>query len=173
MGRDKALVPVEGVPMAGHAAAALEGAGCNPVLAVGGDAAALEALGLVTVPDGWPGEGPLGGVITALAACTYAEMVVVVACDTPWLRAATIRRLVAALDDHPEAVVAVASTDRVEPLCAAWRRSGAPAVVAAFHAGERRIHAVLATLPCLRVVVDAAELRNVNGPGDVPGDVPG
>ncbi|MBK9970940.1 MAG: NTP transferase domain-containing protein [Acidimicrobiaceae bacterium] len=68
MGRDKALVPVHGAPMVMHVVSALRSAGCDPVQAIGGDAPALAALGLDVVGDGHPGEGPLGGVITALAA---------------------------------------------------------------------------------------------------------
>ena len=61
MGRDKATLPVDGVPMAARVADALRRAGAEPVLAVGGDQAALEALGLTWVADRHPGEGPSGG----------------------------------------------------------------------------------------------------------------
>ena len=37
MGRDKATLPVDGVPMAARVADALRRAGAEPVLAVGGD----------------------------------------------------------------------------------------------------------------------------------------
>ena len=67
MGRDKSLLPVHGAPMVMHVVSALRSAGCDPVQAIGGDAPALAALGLDVVGDGHPGEGPLGGVITALA----------------------------------------------------------------------------------------------------------
>ena len=44
MGQDKATLPVDGVPMAARVAGALRRAGAEPVLAVGGDQTALEAL---------------------------------------------------------------------------------------------------------------------------------
>jgi molybdopterin-guanine dinucleotide biosynthesis protein A len=68
MGRDKALLPVGGVPMALRVADALRAAGADEVVAVGGDATALAALGLTVVPDDHPGVGPLAAIVTALAA---------------------------------------------------------------------------------------------------------
>jgi molybdopterin-guanine dinucleotide biosynthesis protein A len=66
MGRDKAFVVVDGEPMVVRVARALRGAGADEVVAVGGDEARLSALGLAHLPDDHPGEGPLGGVLTAL-----------------------------------------------------------------------------------------------------------
>jgi molybdopterin-guanine dinucleotide biosynthesis protein A len=66
MGRDKALVEVDGLPMASRVAAALTAAGCRSAVAVGGDAAVHARLGLSSVPDRWPGEGPLGAIVTVL-----------------------------------------------------------------------------------------------------------
>jgi molybdopterin-guanine dinucleotide biosynthesis protein A len=171
MGRDKAFVVIDGTPMARRVADALTAAGCAPVVAVGGDGDALARIGLDTIPDGWPGEGPVGGVITALRSST-ADIVVVVACDTPWLDAATVTALLEVLVHHPSAVAAVARTDRVEPLCAVWRRSVLPMVEAAFDGGERRLHRVLSsmptTMPVAMVPVPDDVLRNVNAPADVP-----
>ncbi|MEY4339679.1 MAG: hypothetical protein RLZ14_1529, partial [Actinomycetota bacterium] len=61
MGRDKATLPFRGVPMGARVAAALRGAGCEPVVAVGGGEALLAPLGLEVVPDLVPGIGPIGG----------------------------------------------------------------------------------------------------------------
>jgi molybdopterin-guanine dinucleotide biosynthesis protein A len=167
MGRDKAFVEVDGVPMARRVADALADAGCDSVEAVGGDAPGLAALGLVTVPDGWPGEGPVGGVLTALEHWPDADAVVVVACDLPHLTAHTIRALVAALAAAPGALAGVAFTDRVEPLCVGWRPAASVSLRAALEAGERRLHVVLATLPIVTVPVDLQDLANVNAPSDL------
>ena len=94
MGADKAMIRVDGVAMARRVADALLDAGCSPVIAVGGDAAELGRLGLVGVDDEFPGEGPLGGVLTALSLGAPA---VVLACDLPNIRAATVSALIAAL----------------------------------------------------------------------------
>ena len=169
MGRDKAFVEIDGVPMARRVADALVSAGCSPVVAIGGDADGLATLGLPVVADGWPGEGPVGGVRTALGEFPDAAAVVVVACDTPWLEGSAVAALVRALLDDPVAMVAVAHTDRVEPLCASWRPSALSAVANAMDAGERRLHAVVAALPSCSVPLVPSVLRNVNAPTDVPG----
>ena len=65
MGRDKALLEIEGIPMARRVAEVMRLAGCIPVFAVG---PARLAAGLDVVSDDHPGEGPLGGILTALRA---------------------------------------------------------------------------------------------------------
>lgn len=165
MGRDKAFVEVDGVPMVRRVADALAAAGCSPVLTVGGDAARLAALGLDRVDDRWPGEGPLGGILTALDA-TRADTVVV-ATDLPFLDGATIASLVAAAAADPLADAVVATTDRLEPLCALWRARSAQPLRAAFERGERAVHLAAEGLRLVRVRVDAGAVVNVNRPGDL------
>jgi molybdopterin-guanine dinucleotide biosynthesis protein A len=75
MGVDKATIPVDGVAMARRVADALAAAGCSPVSAIGGDPAELGRLGLDTVIDRYPGDGPLGGILTALAVQAPAAVV--------------------------------------------------------------------------------------------------
>ena len=178
MGRDKALLPVAGVPMARRVADALGEAGCSPVLAVGGDAGALAALGLPVVADGWPGEGPLGALATVadtMAARGWAHRdAVVVACDLPWLDAATVWRLIDATAGETAgaqvgAQVVCARTDRIEPLCARWSPPALAAARELFLAGDRSVAAALAQLQVLPIDVDAAALRNANSPSDLPG----
>lgn len=167
MGRDKALVPVDGAPMAQRVAAVLDAAGVAEVAFVGG---ADRGLGRRHVADQFPGEGPLGGVVTALGALD-GDLVIVVACDLPWLDTGTLNRLV---DGLGTADVAFACTDRREPMCALWRRARAlPVLTASFAAGERAIHRALDGLVVVDVTVEARPLTNVNTPDDLgpaPGD---
>ena len=165
MGQDKALLPVEGVPMVLRVVAALVAGRCRPQCAVGGDRRRLEALDLEVLADEYPGEGPLGGVITVLSRYSAAAVVVVVACDLPYLSAVSVRRLVAALDGHD---VAVARAGSAQPVCAAWRPSCAASLRLQFAAGERRLSAVLQTLNVIEVDVNAQDLANLNTPGDLP-----
>lgn len=171
MGTDKSLLEVDGVPMAQRVAATLRRAGCTEVIAVGGSPA-LVALGLDVVADGWPGEGPLGGTVTALRAHPAATAVVVVACDLPWLTAPTIRALVAALESAgADVAAAIAVADRRQPSCAVWRPSALPAVAALFDSGERRLRAAFEPLRVVEVAVDDHDLRNVNTPSDLTGSL--
>lgn len=165
MGRDKATLPVDGVAMVDRVAAALSVA-CDDVVAIG--PAAL-AGAQDAVADLYPGEGPVGGVITALReadrrGCSHA---VVAACDLAFLDAPTVRQLVDAAREHVGGAITVARTDRIEPLCAVWPVSASAAVEAAFAGGERAMHRVLATLTVAEVDVRAGALRNVNTPADL------
>ena len=63
---------------------------------------ALAALGLVPVPDRWPGEGPLGGLATALAAVGEGDRLVLAPCDLLHPLASLVEILVAPLTTHPE-----------------------------------------------------------------------
>lgn len=164
MGRDKATLLVDGLAMAVRVAAALRAGGCARVTAIGGDAVALAALGLDVVPDDHPGDGPLGGILTALDACADAEAVMVVSCDLPWLTAATVRAVAGAIGDHD---AAVAVGDRTEPLCTVWRSSAAIAIRSSFTAGERAVHRMLSALNVADVAVDPASVCNVNAPADL------
>lgn len=166
MGRTKALVTVDGRAMAARVADAVAAGGCEPVVVVGGDADELGPLGLAVVADLAPGEGPVGGVLTALAEAHRrgAPAAVVVACDLPWLTPATVHRLVAAAGADR---VACARTSRLEPLCAVWPATAHRAVQAAFADGVRAMHVLLDRIGHVDVAVDAAELRNINTPADL------
>ncbi len=165
MGRDKALLEVDGRAMAGRVAEVLREAGAAPVVAVGGDGAALRALGLDWWPDRFPGEGPLGGVLSAFEALAERELVAVLATDLPALTSAVVRRLLGSLGLHD---AAVAATDRPEPLCSVWRRKACePVLTAAFDGGERAVHRAMAGLDLVLVAVDGHLLRNINLPGDI------
>lgn len=161
MGADKATIPVAGVAMARRVADTLIAAGCSPVVAIGGDAVELSRLGLEYVPDEFPGEGPLGGVLTALA---IGSPVVVVACDLPNLRPETLTGLTEALGDHD---AAVARSDRAEPLCAVWSNGAASTLRARFQAGERAMQRVITGLDIAWVTVPATDLANINTPIDL------
>jgi molybdopterin-guanine dinucleotide biosynthesis protein A len=157
MGTDKALLAVGGVPMAGRVVATMRSAGAGDVLAVGGDAARLSVLGVRVVADLEPGQGPLAGIISALDAADD-EVVVVSACDMPWLEPAHLRMLVDALDDADVADVAVgAAGGRLQPLLAAWRARARPQLREAFDRGERAPRRVLPEMSC--AVVELGEGR--------------
>ena len=51
MGVDKATLALDGVAMGRRVADALQGAGCDPVMAIGADVIQLDVLGLPGVPD--------------------------------------------------------------------------------------------------------------------------
>jgi molybdopterin-guanine dinucleotide biosynthesis protein A len=185
MGRDKALLEVDGEPMAVRVARALREAGATDVVCVGGAGGALRALGLMTIDDAEPGAGPLGGVITALSALTVAAdvaavpgaIVVVLGCDLVRPDAAAITATVSGLvhgREHdgasPAALVAVPVVDdRRQWMHGAWRATALPVLEAAFAAGERAIHRAV---PADRVAdvhgVEPLSVADADAPRDLP-----
>ena len=198
MGRDKALVEVDGRPMAVRVAEALAAAGAADVVAVGGDAGRLRAHGLTTVPDRWPGAGPLGGILTALGheaagddtddgdagnggnggdagpgEGPAADIVLVAGCDlvapSPDAMAATVAALAA---DPAAAVATPVLAGRRRWDQAAWRRSRARDALAwQFEAGERAVHSSVAGARLAVVDVHglAAEaLADADTPAELP-----
>lgn len=171
MGTDKAFVLLDGRPLVSLVVDAVRGAGIVSVVVVGGDTHRLEALGLTVVRDDLPGEGPLGGILTALSEARRRglDTVFVASCDVPRLTSAVVVELLAALEDAA-ADVAVAVTTRPEPLCAAWSVSRCAAVVqSAFESGERSVIAALAGLTQVSVAVEPGVLVNLNRPRDLEG----
>ncbi|HEY5267099.1 MAG TPA: molybdenum cofactor guanylyltransferase [Acidimicrobiales bacterium] len=134
MGREKALLTVAGVSMASRVSRAMLDAGAKEVFAVGGDAETLDVLGLRVVPDQTPHEGPLAGVIAALGAASQ-DVVVVTACDMPWIRADHVTGLIDALDRFE--VVVSAADGELQPLHAVWTRGVLEKIEVAFRSGER------------------------------------
>lgn len=136
MGRDKALLPVKGIPMATRVAQSMLAAGANEVVVVGGDAELLAGLGLRHVADQTPHEGPLAGIIAALRNASE-SLVVVTACDMPWIGARQVAGLVEAIGDAD--VVVSAANGQLQPLHAAWKRTALAELETAFDAGERSV----------------------------------
>jgi molybdopterin-guanine dinucleotide biosynthesis protein A len=157
--------------MARRVAAAAVDAGADEVVAVGGSLPPGFWSGR-TVEDRHPGEGPLGGVVTALGVVPT-DVVLVVACDllnpSPKAMAATVDALV----ERPDGDVALPTRDGIPQWHhAAWRRRSLVPLAAVFDAGERSLHgAVSATgLVVVRLAdVDATALVDADTPSDLRG----
>lgn len=170
MGTDKANYEVDGSPMAVRVAEAARLAGADEILMVGGTAARAKKLPGVWKKDAFPGEGPLGGVITALKAAAH-DSVVVLSCDMPFITDAVVTSLVRALDD---AQASVGRTDRLNWLCAAWSKQECLATLqSVWKRDERAVHRAAVLLDVAEVPVPAVAVRNINEPGDLLGDVEG
>jgi molybdopterin-guanine dinucleotide biosynthesis protein A len=168
MGRDKALLPFHGRPLAAAIAAIVQEAAGSAALI--GDPALAAATGFPVLPDLFPGEGPLGGILTALRAGT-ADWNLVTACDMPALTPDFLRRLFEAAEaGDPGVLLPVAPAGRPEPLCAVWHRRALSPLEIAFAAGTRKVTDALRGLHVVRYpCAEVTPFQNVNTPEDWSG----
>jgi molybdopterin-guanine dinucleotide biosynthesis protein A len=143
-------------------------------------AAQTASLTIRRVADRWPGEGPLGGILSAFASTTAME-ILVVAVDLPWLSVDSLRALCLTpmvLVDKPSGDEPAASTakgskaskqkaeerpadcvmtlhqERLQPLHARYTRRCESLMATQFAAGERSI---------VRCQLDVGEHRTSDG----------
>src|SRR5208283_134606 len=98
-------------------------------------------LGYGFLRDAWPGQGPLGAILSVLGR-TRAESNLIVACDMPRLTAAFLERLMDAMEaaaTRADVIAAAGPAVRIQPLCAVWHRCAHASVERAFAAGERSV----------------------------------
>jgi molybdopterin-guanine dinucleotide biosynthesis protein A len=166
MGGDKALLEVDGRPLIAFPLAALEGAGAASIAIVGGDPRPLAGVGYPVVGDLHRGAGPLGGILTALAAAEH-DVVVVLACDQPAVTPSLVRTLVDALDTGATAAVPLVA-GVLQPMTAAFRRDALPDLRRRFDAGERAVHRALDALCVERVTgLDPVLFIDLDSPDDL------
>ena len=159
MGRDKAQLPFRGGTLCAAVADAVREAAGTAIL-VGNPA-------LGGIPDRYPGEGPLGGILTALDH-TSAEWNLIVACDLPQLTAGFLRRLLDAAEAAGcDALLPHSAGGRPQPLCAVYRRSTRQVLEERFRTGTRKVTLALEGLGVHRLEVsEVLQFQNVNTPED-------
>lgn len=164
MGTDKATFEVDGIAMANRVMSAAIEAGAAQTLIIGGTQARSKALTGDWKKDSFPGEGPLGGVITALKHAEH-DAVVVLSCDMPFITSAVIQSLVRGLDD---AQATVGRTDRLNWLCAAWSKSECFVTLqSVWKRNERAVHRAAVLLDVAEIPVPAVAVRNINTLADL------
>lgn len=165
MGRDKALLPFRGRPLVESVARAVEVAAGSAILV--GDSARLGPTAYHTIPDLYPGEGPLGGILTALHHST-ATWNLLTACDMPELSADFLSSLLAAAEESgADVLVPAGPSGRPEPLCAVYRDAARAELARAFDAGVRKVTEAFGGLRTVRIAVpEFKPFQNVNTPED-------
>lgn len=163
MGRDKALLPVGGVPMALLQARKLERV-CGRASFVGKEPGPLGGTDVPFVSDGTDERAALHGLVAALEAAG-GETVLVLAADVPRVPEPLLAALLD-LASRSGATAVVPTVDgHPQPLCAAWTARALPALRAAVASGDLS----------LRRAVDAAgalvlsEEETSRLPGYAPG----
>ncbi|HEX3746005.1 MAG TPA: molybdenum cofactor guanylyltransferase [Bryobacteraceae bacterium] len=166
MGRNKALLSSHGRTLSqvvGDAVRAVAGS-----VAMVGGSPETTAVRVGFVPDLYPGEGPLGGILSALRD-SAAEWNLIAACDMPALKIDFLSQLMERAEHSQSmAVIPAGPSGRLEPLCAAYHRNAAAGLQAAFDRGIRKIAAALAEIPAntWQVPEELSCFQNVNTPED-------
>jgi molybdopterin-guanine dinucleotide biosynthesis protein A len=162
MGRDKALLPIEGSLLVERTAEWVRAAAGNVTLI--GAPGRYAHLGIPVMPDLVEGAGPISGLHTALKT-TRADWNLVVACDMPGLTAAFLNDLLAAAKQLGCDCLAPQTDSGLHPLCAVYHRRAADAVEFAIQHKYLKMHDLLKSLGAVSwPVADASLLENVNTP---------
>lgn len=149
-GTDKALAEIAGKTMLQRTGELLECV-CDQVCIIAA-AGKYDGTPWKVIEDGWPGEGPLGGILTALQHLKAQRMdssgdhphgqphwAMILGCDLPFMN----RDFLAFLKERAllsrAQVLAPESSSGLEPLCACWRADALWSVEQSFDAGVRKV----------------------------------
>jgi molybdopterin-guanine dinucleotide biosynthesis protein A len=158
-GTDKALVRLGGKTMLERTGELLAGV-CHDVTVIAPAGKYADSRWPV-LADRWPGEGPLGGILTALHSlqassppdrfftmvhgpCPFA---IILSCDMPFLTKEFLAFLKHRALSSQALVIVPESSGRLEPLCACWSLHSASAIQAAFDVGGRKVTEAMKHVP--------------------------
>ncbi len=162
MGRDKALLQLEGETLVARALRSLAGV-CADV-AIAGGAPELERLGRVIV-DGHPGCGPLGGIVAALEASTH-EWNCFLAVDVPFVPLSVWQTLLARAEAGDAVAVLAEANGFPQPLVGVYAKRALPVLREHLEAGSLKVMQVLRAAGRVELVgfQQTEWFRNVNTP---------
>lgn len=172
MGQDKAHLLVNGTPLIELVAQAVTPLTPSEILIVGGDPDLVELTSTPSrhIADSYPGEGPLGGIISGLSTLKRrgCQHVLTLACDLPALEARALHHL------HKEAVATDA--DVCIPLCegrrqwhvAVWNTRSLSPLLDSFSSGNRAVWRGAEQLrQTLTISADTRQIVDLDSPRDV------
>jgi molybdopterin-guanine dinucleotide biosynthesis protein A len=169
MGRDKALLDLDGRPFIEHIANTLR-AVFEHVIIVSGHKSEYEFLMMPIYQDLYKDCGPLAGIYTALVKANNAATFIA-SCDIPFLSTSFIHYVIER-DRHNDVTV-VLGGNSLEPLCGLYKKSCIPIIKKQLQEGEYAVRACLKKLhtTILSPPIDAPRnrvhpLMNINTPRD-------
>lgn len=119
------------------------------------------------VEDNWPGQGPLGGIITALMDAQARKhrqtWCLVIGCDMPFLTQEWLRVLAERAFASGAGVVTARSTLGLEPLCACWHTRATSKLQYALEDGVRKVTEAMKRIET--EVIDEKEWKRFDSTG--------
>jgi molybdenum cofactor guanylyltransferase len=155
MGRDKAWLTLDGVPLVEHVARRVLPLADELLLSTNSPDRFPPLLRRLPPPaqlvwDENPGLGPLGGIFAGLSAASH-DLVLVLAVDMPFVHIGLLHYMARLAGDYQAVVPRVPTEDPTtslpEPLCAFYRRSCLATIAAHLATGQ---HQVVSFLPAVR-----------------------
>jgi molybdopterin-guanine dinucleotide biosynthesis protein A len=162
MGRDKALLMLEGRTLVERALGKLESVCSSTAIAGGGSD--LAGFGRM-VTDGVPGCGPLGGIVAALESSEF-DWSIFLPVDVPLVSVELVRGLAERCVGSEAVAVLVRVHGRVEPLCGGYSRRALPGLREALGAGRLKVTAGVEGAGVVEYfdVEDGDQFANLNTP---------
>ena len=170
MGFDKALLEINGEPLISKVADSLNRAGVMNLMIVGGDSEAFTLLGHDCLTDEYPGEGPLGGIITALNHFKNKgkKHVLIVACDLPNISEDLISKMIEHSIQEPKSIIVPLVEGHLQWMHVLWPTGVLPTLLKSFSNGVRAPWRASKDLPLLRVEeIDPQVLFDIDRPEDL------
>lgn len=168
-GVDKGLVSFKGKPMVAHVLERLQPQVDEILVNANRETETYASFGHRVIPDAIGGfAGPLAGLHCGMAAASN-ELVATVPCDSPFLPADLVARLLSALLEN-DADLAVAKTGmQPHPVFCLCRRSLLPNLTQFLEGGGRKIDAWYANVKTVEVPFDdkAESFANINTPEEL------
>ena len=153
MGIDKSMLPMNGQSIIENICEQLHGS-FQQILISANDTDKFAFLGYEVIQDRLPGQGPLMGIASALAASAN-ELNFIVACDIPHIRLPFIRKMLSlAARSNADIVVPMSRDGLCEPLYAVYRKSVLDVMNEALSRDRRKLSDVFA-----RCQVEYVELK--------------
>ncbi len=137
--QDKGLVNYKGHPMVSYAIAALTAVADQSIINANRNREQYQMFGLPVVPDQTDSfDGPLAGVLTAMI-YTDAEVLIVVPCDSPLIKAEHLQKLLATRAENAADVAVAFDGKRLHPVFLALKTSLKSGLQDYLASGERKI----------------------------------
>jgi len=138
MGQDKALLDVNGQTLLARMVAVASAV--TSEVAVVGNADKFAQFGRV-IEDAYPGHGPLAGIHTALTSSEN-DLNLILGVDLVFMRPEFLKFMIGIAEESPAHVVVPQIGDRLQPLCAVYKRSFAGIAERALREGRNKITAL-------------------------------